>query len=109
MKLRAMNPQPTSATNYDSYVWPRSKTPAKDALYLLLHDLGWRYDAASVTFHTPEGQRPDLGTLEYDPDFAWARIQPPSQPDDTLDPPWRRPDPLLELVRIDGGVWEVAS
>lgn len=77
-KRRGYNPQPTSGTNYDSYYWPRSKTPEKQRIYDVLADLGWRFDSHFGLWFTPEGQPEAYGLLEYEVDFSEFRIQPPS-------------------------------
>jgi hypothetical protein len=89
--------EPTSGTNYQNYLWPRSKDPRKDALYLQLHDLSWRFDSHTSLFWTPEDWplREAFGRLEYDADCTvWARIQPPSS---MIDGRIVRAEPLLVL------------
>lgn len=90
-------PEPTSGTDYDSYLVPRSKTPAKNGIYAALLDLGWRFDSHTMEWWTPEDD--DLqgrGRLSYDPDLTWARVVGPVRSDGTI------PPPLIELLRIDG-------
>lgn len=84
----------------DTYLVPRSHTPAKDDLYRTLLTLGWRYDSKRVVWLTPEAQSlQGFGALEYAPDLRWARIQPPSR--DGV-----RPEPLIRLERLAEG-WAV--
>lgn len=117
-KPREPHVEPTSGTNYSIYLWPRSKDPARDRIYQFLHDLGWRYDQFTSTFHTPETDTlQGFGRLETDRDCAvWARIQPPSTTrphplptGETVDMPYRA-EPILELdltgdeIRVAVGV-----
>lgn len=93
------NIEPTTGSDYDNYLWPHSKLPEKEELYAKLRELGWRYNAATAEFHTPQdNQLQGRGRLEWDPKFTWARIVGPRQGKLT------RPDPLLSLVRV-AGVW----
>lgn len=101
---RPMSPEPTTGTRYDSYLMPRSKTPAKDALYLFLAASGWRFDAATTTWHTPEAAPAHaFGRLEHDPEFRWATIQPPSRHDPVLGAV--RPAPILKAATNSRGEW----
>jgi hypothetical protein len=93
-------PEPTRGTRYDTYLVPRSKTPAKTALYEFLLSLDWRFDSSTGIWHTPEARTlQGLGRLEYGPDLDWAAIQPPSVGQ-------YRPAPLLSLSRDKYG-WKV--
>jgi hypothetical protein len=100
-----MTPEPSEGTKYDSYLWPRSKTPDKDMLYAFLREIDWRYDTRTVTWHTPEGQPHTFGRLEYSPDFTWAVIVPPTR---IIDDVPMRSEPILKLVR-NGEFWEVET
>lgn len=101
-KVKPRNPQPTSGTPYDNYLWPRSKTPQKQALYDFLHELGWRYDAEHAHWHTPEAETlRGYGVLEWGVKFTWARIQPPNKPGSDV-----REAPILKL-RGNGDEWWV--
>lgn len=94
-KTIAPHPEPTTGTRYDSFLAPRSKTPAKDALYGALFNAGWRFDAHLMHWHTPEGQTfQAFGRLEYDPDLTWAFVQPPNPPGSM-----QRPTPIARLWR----------
>lgn len=107
-KPLAPRPMPTPGGRYDTYMWPRSMTPEKDALYLFLHDLAWRYDAVTGRFFTPlSSPLEGSGALEYAADFSWARIQPPSVTDHTLVPPLRRAEPLITFALSDTNDWYV--
>lgn len=65
-------------TGYDTYLWPHSKTPRKDALYQRLRALGWRYEPTIVEFHTPEGQTFQArGRLATNVELTEAWIHPP--------------------------------
>lgn len=98
--MTVARPEPTTGTRYDSFLAPRSKTPAKDALYGALFDAGWRFDQTTMTWHTPESDvLQGFGRLEYDPDLSWAFIQPPSQ---EVRGHYVRPTPLLRLWRAVG-------
>lgn len=101
-KPRKPNPQPTSGTNYDLYVWPRSKTPQRNVLYERLHAIGWRYDNVFCEWYTPERWPVEgHGRLETAPDLSWARIQPPSV---IVDGQPVRPSPLMVLkAEVIGG------
>lgn len=94
-KPRDPNPQPTSGTNYDSFLVPHSKTPAKQRIYDQLLELGWRYDAVEHFWWTPEASvLQGKGRLECAPDFSWARVQPVST---VVDGVALRAQPLLLL------------
>jgi hypothetical protein len=95
-RAKPRNPQPTTGTPYDSYLYPRSKTPEKQALYDLLHQMSWRFDANHSNWHTPETEAPGSGRLEWALDFTWARIQPPNKPGSDV-----RREPILKLRRVD--------
>lgn len=101
-RSKERNPQPTSGTPYDNYLWPRSKTPEKQALYDYLHDLAWRFDASYTRWHTPQDANlQGYGRLEWSVDFTWARIQPPNKPRSDV-----REQPILKLRRCDNE-WKV--
>jgi hypothetical protein len=101
MPERTPNPQPTSNTNYSIYLWPRAKDPALQRIYDYLHEIGWRFDAGPMHWHTPEGDSlQGFGRLEHATDCSWARIQPPSVVRDGM--PYRS-EPLLELTQADYG------
>lgn len=79
-KQRAPRPEPTTGTDYDTYLSPHSKTPEKEALLNLLRLLGWRFDTTRTEWHTPEHWTHQAhGRLEYDTAYRWARIQPESR------------------------------
>ena len=92
---RPPRPEPTTGTPYDTYLMPRSKTPAKDELLLFLARMKWRFDTVRAEWHTPEAAPFQAhGRLEYDPDLTWARVQAPSIGD-------QRGPVLLELQYYD--------
>ena len=92
-------PEPTTGTRYDTYLVPRSKTAEKNGIYDLLLKLGWRFDASTVRWHTPEtATHQASGRLEYGKDFDWATIQPPNQPGSDM-----REKPILRMVRTSLG------
>lgn len=87
------NPQPTSGTNYDSFLVPRSKTPAKQRFYDWLLEHGWRYSQATVEWFTPEGDVLQArGRFSYETDYSRAWISPPNA-GHAVSPP-----PILVLV-----------
>lgn len=91
MKTTTPNPQPTSDTNYQSYVWPRSKNPNIQRIYDALHTRRWRYDASTATWWTPEGEPEAFGRLEHDAEAAvWARVV--------------RPSTILDAVPVRGDI-----
>lgn len=97
-KERPPNPQPTSDTPYSVYLWPRSKNPDLNWIYDWLAEHNWRFDATTMLWHTPEkDQLQGVGSLEYAPDGAWFRIQPPSVEGDDGMP--HRSAPLLLVER----------
>lgn len=115
-KPRDPHVEPTTGSGYSIYLWPRSKNPKVDRIYAHLHDLGWRYDQFTSTFHTPETDTlQGFGRLEYDADASkWARIQPPSvmRPHqlangESTEMPYRA-EPILELD-LSGGEIMVAE
>lgn len=90
-------PEPSANTGYDTFLVPRSKTPAKTALYNFLLDHGFRFDAHTMLWHTPENATlQGRGALQYSTDHTWAKIQPPIPFGSD-----RLPPPLLELERVD--------
>ena len=96
-KERPPRPEPTDGTPYDTYLVPRSKTPAKNALYDFLFKMGWRFDHVTTTWWTPEKDTYQaFGRLEYDRGLDWARIQPPNDPGSTV-----RKNPILKLSRTN--------
>lgn len=106
-KHRDANPQPTGGTPYDIYLWPRSKTQEKQRLYDFLRELGWRFDAVHMRWHTPEDRiAQSYGRLEWATDFTWARVQPPNKRGFGGAAEIVRRDSILELVWKDN-TWEV--
>jgi hypothetical protein len=100
-KTETPRPEPTTGTDYDSYLAPRSKTPAKQALYDYLFDQGWRFDTVQTRWHTPEDRTMQAsGRLEYSPHLAWATIQPPNQPGSM-----RREQPIARFSQGADGAW----
>lgn len=92
-------PEPSTGTNYDSYLAPRSKTPAKDALYLFLIEQGYRFDAVLKHWHTPEADTHQaFGRLEHAGDLTWARLQSPNAPGSDV-----RPFPFATFTRTEEG------
>ena len=79
-KAREPRPEPTQGSDYDSYYWPRSKTPEKQALYDFLAGINWRFDTVQCRWHTPEAlPLQGSGRLEYANDLSWAQVQPPNR------------------------------
>jgi hypothetical protein len=100
--LRPPRPEPSTGTNYDTFLIPRSKTPEKNGIYDLLLELGWRFEPAYALWYTPESETYEAaGRLEYAPDYSWATIQPPNRPG-SMD----REEPLIRLIRTAWG-WMV--
>jgi len=103
-KPKTPNPQPTSGTNYEIYLWPRSKNERMDKLYQGLHDLGWRYDSVRFEWYTPEDEvhqargRMEWGPGSADPDFTWACIRPPRPANVDV-----QQEPIIEFNWIGGG------
>lgn len=95
-------PEPTrnTDTGYDTYLWPRSKTPEKDRLYAYLHLQGWRFDAATAEWHTPEREVLQArGRLSCNTELSEAWIVPPWTTPGDLGPQGRPnlPEPILRL------------
>lgn len=104
MNPRSPHPEPTPDSGYDSYVWPRSKTSTKQAIYDHLFAIGWRYDSVYAQWHTPvDAPLQGHGILELAADHSWARIQPAST---LVNGQPVRPAPLLELTEDDYAVPE---
>ena len=103
-RTRAPRPEPSTDTGYDSYYFPRSKTPEKQALYDYLAANNWRFDTVECRWHTPEDAPFQAsGRLEYAADYSWARVQPPNRPGEDI-----RRDPIAVFKR-DGDNWVVTT
>lgn len=104
-KATAPHPEPTAGTNYDIFLVPHSKTPAKNTLYAALLDADWRFDAHYSLWHTPEASTfQAFGRLEYDPDLTWARVQPPNPNRGD-----QRAEPILTMWRAASGEWHLEA
>lgn len=117
-KERPPRPEPTRGTDtgYDTYMWPRSKTPAKNELYAYLHLQGWRWDDVRKEWHTPEVMTHQArGRLSTNVELTEAWIHPPSQPDDSdRDDQGLRtmPEPILRLryqKYVQGWGWTIVK
>jgi hypothetical protein len=100
-KARDPRPEPTQDSGYDSYYWPRSKTPEKQALYDYLAAINWRFDTVQCRWHTPESlPLQGSGRLEYAADMTWARVQPPNRHAADV-----RAVPIATFERTAAGGW----
>lgn len=95
-KATTPNPQPTSNTPYGVYLWPRAKDARQQWIYDRLAELGWRFDARTALWWTPEnGSLQGCGALEYANDFSWFRIQPTTPAGSLV-----RAKPILEMQLV---------